>query len=162
MDVFDLNLIFYFVVFDDVCNVSCVGDLFGVSQLCVSIVFGWLCEYFGDLLFVCMLCGMELMLCVFVLLLVVCDVFVQIECGFVVLYDFDLVVSMYMFLIVLLDVGEIVFLLKLLQVFVMYVLYVNLCLVLFVYDEVGCGFEVGLIDFVVGYFFDFDGNNFFQ
>ncbi|RQZ08054.1 LysR family transcriptional regulator [Burkholderia sp. Bp9031] len=162
MDPLDLNLIPYLVALDDMRNVSRAGDLLGVSQPRVSTALGRLREYFGDPLFVRTSRGMEPTPRALALLPAARDALAQIERGLVAPHDFDPAASTHTFSIALSDVGEIVFLPKLLQAFATQAPHANLRSVSPAHDEVGRGLEAGSIDLAVGYFPDLDGNNFFQ
>lgn len=61
---FDFNLLKMFCVVYEEWYVGCVVLWFGVMQLFVSYVFGWLWLMFCDVLFVCIGIGVELILCV--------------------------------------------------------------------------------------------------
>ena len=138
MDALDLNLIPYLVALDDTRNVSRAGDLLGVSQPRVSTALGRLREYFGDPLFVRTSRGMEPTPRALALLPAARDALAQIERGLVAPHDFDPAASTHTFSIALSDVGEIVFLPKLLQAFATRA-HANLRSVSLAHDEVGRG-----------------------
>ena len=136
MDALDLNLIPYLVALDDTRNVSRAGDLLGVSQPRVSTALGRLREYFGD---PCVRTsrGMEPTPRALALLPAARDALAQIERGLVAPHDFDPAASTHTFSIALSDVGEIVFLPKLLQAFATRAPHANLRSVSLAHDEVG-------------------------
>ena len=155
MSELDLNLIPYLVALEETRNVSRAGDLLGVSQPRVSAALGKLREYFGDPLFVRTSRGMEPTP-------VARDALARIERGLVAPHDFDPATSTHTFSIALSDVGEIVFLPRLLQEFARRAPLANLRSVSQPHADVERGLEAGSIDLAVGYFPDLRGTNFFQ
>jgi len=158
----DLNLIPYLVALDDARNVSRAGDLLGVSQPRVSAALGRLREHFGDPLFVRTSRGMEPTPRALALVPAARDALAQIRRGLDTPHDFDAATTTGTFSIALSDVGEIVFLPRLLQALARLAPHANLRSVSLPHAEVERGLEAGAVDLAVGYFPDLDGSNFFQ
>ncbi|WP_321931120.1 LysR family transcriptional regulator [Paraburkholderia guartelaensis] len=158
----DLNLIPYLVAMEETRNVSRAAERLGVSQPRVSTALGKLREFFGDPLFVRTSRGMEPTPRALGLIPAARDALVHIEKGMLQAQDFDPATSMHTFSIALSDVGEIVFLPRLLQVFAERAPNANLRSVSLPPNQVERGLESGDIDLAVGYFPDLGGNNFFQ
>ncbi|HVW50573.1 MAG TPA: LysR family transcriptional regulator [Trinickia sp.] len=158
----DLNLIPFLVALDETRNVSRAGALLGVSQPRVSAALGKLRDYFGDPLFVRTSRGMEPTPCALALVPAARDALARIERGLVAPHDFDPAASTHTFSIALSDVGEIVFLPRLLQEFARRAPHANLRSVSLSHSEVERELESGGIDLAVGYFPDLGGTNFFQ
>jgi DNA-binding transcriptional LysR family regulator len=158
----DLNLIPFLVALDETRNVSRAGALLGVSQPRVSAALGKLREYFGDQLFVRTSRGMEPTPCALALVPAARDALARIERGLVAPHDFDAATSTHTFSIALSDVGEIVFLPRLLQAFSHRAPRANLRSVSLPHSEVERELESGGVDLAVGYFPDLGGTNFFQ
>ncbi|AOJ03795.1 LysR family transcriptional regulator [Burkholderia mayonis] len=158
----DLNLIPYLVALNETRNVSRAGDLLGVSQPRVSAALGRLREHFGDPLFVRTSRGMEPTPRALALIPAARDALASIERGLVAPHDFDPAKSTRTFAIALSDVGEIVFLPRLLQAFAERAPHANLRSVSLSHAEVGRALEDGGVDLAVGYFPDLGGTNFFQ
>lgn len=158
----DLNLIPFLVALDETRNVSRAGALLGVSQPRVSAALGKLRDYFGDPLFVRTSRGMEPTPCALALAPAARDALARIERGLVAPHDFDPAASAHTFSIALSDVGEIVFLPRLLQEFARRAPHANLRSVSLSHSEVERELESGGIDLAVGYFPDLGGTNFFQ
>ncbi|KAF1025332.1 MAG: Nodulation protein D 2 [Burkholderia plantarii] len=115
MSELDLNLIPYLVALDDARNVSRAGDLLGVSQPRVSAALGRLREHFGDPMFVRTSRGMEPPPRALALVPTARDALAQIRQGLATPLEFDPATTTGTFSIALSDVGEIVFLPRLLQ-----------------------------------------------
>ncbi|WP_322104189.1 LysR family transcriptional regulator [Paraburkholderia sp. J41] len=158
----DLNLIPYLVAMDEARNVSRAAERLGVSQPRVSTALGKLRDYFGDPLFVRTSRGMEPTPRALSLVPAARDALIRIEKGMLQDQDFDPATSTHTFSIALSDVGEIVFLPRLLQVFAERAPNANLRSVSLPPNQVERGLESGDIDLAVGYFPDLGGNNFFQ
>ncbi|CAB3792515.1 PCP degradation transcriptional activation protein [Paraburkholderia caffeinitolerans] len=158
----DLNLIPYLVAMDETRNVSRAAERMGVSQPRVSTALGKLREYFGDPLFVRTAHGMEPTPRALGLIPAARDALIRIEKGMLEAQDFDPATSTHTFSIALSDVGEIVFLPRLLQMFAERAPNANLRSVSLPHNQVERGLESGDIDLAVGYFPDLAGNNFFQ
>lgn len=158
----DLNLIPYLVAMEEARNVSRAAERLGVSQPRVSTALGKLRDYFGDPLFVRTSRGMEPTPRALSLVPAARDALIRIEKGMLQDQDFDPVTSTHTFSIALSDVGEIVFLPRLLQVFAERAPNANLRSVSLPPNQVERGLESGDIDLAVGYFPDLGGNNFFQ
>ncbi|WP_028228745.1 LysR family transcriptional regulator [Paraburkholderia ferrariae] len=158
----DLNLIPYLVAMEDARNVSRAAERLGVSQPRVSTALGKLREYFGDPLFVRTSRGMEPTPRALALIPAARDALIRIEKGMLDAQDFDPATSTHTFSIALSDVGEIVFLPRLLQLFAERAPHANLRSVSLPPGQVERGLESGDIDLAVGYFPDLGGNNFFQ
>ncbi|MDJ1167096.1 LysR family transcriptional regulator [Burkholderia gladioli] len=158
----DLNLIPYLVALDETRNVSRAGDLLGVSQPRVSAALGRLREHFGDPLFVRTSRGMEPTPRALALVPAARDALAQIRRGLVAPHDFDPATDTSTFSIALSDVGEIVFLPRLLQELARRAPRVNLRSVSLPHAEIERGLEAGSVDLAVGYFPDLGGSNFFQ
>ncbi|MEX3613198.1 MAG: LysR family transcriptional regulator [Burkholderia gladioli] len=162
MSELDLNLIPYLVALDETRNVSRAGDLLGVSQPRVSAALGRLREHFGDPLFVRTSRGMEPTPRALALVPAACDALAQIRRGLVAPHDFDPATDTSTFSIALSDVGEIVFLPRLLQELARRAPRANLRSVSLPHAEIERGLEAGSVDLAVGYFPDLGGSNFFQ
>ncbi len=158
----DLNLIPYLVAMDDARNVSRAAERLGVSQPRVSTALGRLREYFNDPLFVRTSRGMEPTPRALALVPAARDALVRIEKGMLDAEAFDPATSTHTFSIALSDVGEIVFLPRLLQLFAQRAPHANLRSVSVPPGQVERGLESGDIDLAIGYFPDLGGNNFFQ
>lgn len=158
----DLNLIPYLVAMEDTRNVSRAADQLGVSQPRVSTALGRLREYFDDPLFVRTSKGMEPTPRALAILPAARDALLRIEKGMLDVQDFDPATSTHTFSIALSDVGEIVFLPRLLQLFAERAPQANLRSVSLPPSHVERGLESGDVDLAVGYFPDLSGNNFFQ
>lgn len=158
----DLNLIPYLVAMEEARNVSRAAERLGVSQPRVSTALGKLRDYFGDPLFVRTSRGMEPTPRALSLVPAARDALIRIEKGMLQDQDFDPATSTHTFSIALSDVGEIVFLPRLLQVFAERAPNANLRSVSLPPNQVERGLESGDIDLAVGYFPDLGGNNFFQ
>jgi DNA-binding transcriptional LysR family regulator len=158
----DLNLIPYLVAMEEARNVSRAAERLGVSQPRVSTALGKLREYFGDPLFVRTSRGMEPTPRALALIPAARDALIRIEKGMLDAQDFDPATSTHTFSIALSDVGEIVFLPRLLQLFAERAPHANLRSVSLPPGQVERGLESGDIDLAVGYFPDLGGNNFFQ
>jgi len=162
MSELDLNLIPYLVALEETRNVSRAGARLGVSQPRVSAALAKLREYFGDPLFVRTSRGMEPTPRALALIPAARDALVQIERGLSAAVDFDPATSTHTFSIALSDVGEIVFLPRLLQEFALRAPNANLRSVSLPHVDVERGLEGGSIDLALGYFPDLGGTNFFQ
>ncbi|MBN3802052.1 LysR family transcriptional regulator [Paraburkholderia sp. Ac-20336] len=158
----DLNLIPYLVAMEDTRNVSRAAEQLGVSQPRVSTALGRLREYFDDPLFVRTSKGMEPTPRALAILPAARDALLRIEKGMLDVQDFEPVTSTHTFSIALSDVGEIVFLPRLLQLFAERAPCANLRSVTLSPSQVERGLESGDVDLAVGYFPDLAGNNFFQ
>ncbi|HKT96813.1 MAG TPA: LysR family transcriptional regulator [Paraburkholderia sp.] len=158
----DLNLIPYLVAMEETRNVSRAAERLGVSQPRVSTALGKLREYFDDPLFVRTSRGMEPTPRALCLIPPARDALIRIEKGMLEAQDFNPATSTHTFSIALSDVGEIVFLPRLLQVFAARAPNANLRSVSLPHSQVERGLESGDIDLAVGYFPDLGGNNFFQ
>ncbi|HEY4296035.1 MAG TPA: LysR family transcriptional regulator, partial [Paraburkholderia sp.] len=158
----DLNLIPYLVAMGDARNVSRAAEQLGVSQPRVSTALGRLREYFNDPLFVRTSKGMEPTPRALAILPAARDALLRIEKGMLDVQEFDPATSTHTFSIALSDVGEIVFLPRLLQLFAERAPSANLRSVTLPPSQVERGLESGDVDLAVGYFPDLGGNNFFQ
>src|SRR5579863_833330 len=162
MQELDLNLIPYLVAMEDTRNVSRAAELLGVSQPRVSTALGRLREYFADPLFVRTSRGMEPTPRALALIPAAREALGHIERGVRDAQQFDPATTTLTFSIALSDVGEIVFLPRLLQLFAERAPYANLRSVSLSPSHVERGLESGDVDLAVGYFPDLSGNNFFQ
>ncbi|MEQ5843712.1 LysR family transcriptional regulator [Paraburkholderia acidicola] len=162
MQELDLNLIPYLVAMEDTRNVSRAAEHLGVSQPRVSTALGRLRDYFGDPLFVRTSRGMEPTPRALALLPAARDALMRIEKGMLDAQDFAPATSTYTFSIALSDVGEIVFLPRLLQTLAERAPHANLRSVSLPPAHVERGLESGDVDLAIGYFPDLSGNNFFQ
>lgn len=158
----DLNLIPYLVAMEDTRNVSRAAERLGVSQPRVSTALGRLREYFGDPLFVRTSRGMEPTPRALALIPAARDALVRIEKGMLEAQDFDPATTTRTFSLALSDVGEIVFLPRLLQLFAERAPRASLRSVSLPPAQVERGLESGDVDLAVGYFPDLTASNFFQ
>ena len=158
----DLNLIPYLVAMEETRNVSRAAERLGVSQPRVSTPLGRLREYFGDPLFVRTSRGMEPTPRALALIPAAREALGSIEKGLLESQEFDPATSTHTFSLALSDVGEIVFLPRLLQLFAERAPYANLRSVSLPPSHVERGLESGDVDLAIGYFPDLSGNNFFQ
>lgn len=158
----DLNLIPYLVALNEARNVSRAGELLGVSQPRVSAALGRLREHFDDPLFVRTSRGMEPTPRALALIPAARDALASIERGLGEPHEFDPAKSARTFSIALSDVGEIVFLPRLLQAFAQHAPHANLRSASLSHAEVAHALEDGGVDLAVGYFPDLGGTNFFQ
>ncbi|WP_321791421.1 LysR family transcriptional regulator [Caballeronia sp. J97] len=162
MNDLDLNLIPYLVAIEETRNVSRAAERLGVSQPRVSTALARLREYFNDPLFVRTSRGMEPTPRTIALVPAAREALARIERGLLDRQHFDPATSTETFSIALSDVGEIVFLPRLLQAFAKQAPNANLRSVSASHGDVERGLEAGDIDLAVGYFPDLRGNNFFQ
>jgi len=162
MNDLDLNLIPYLVAIEETRNVSRAAERLGVSQPRVSTALGRLREYFNDPLFVRTSRGMEPTPRALALVPSARDALSRIERGLLDTQHFDPATTADTFSIALSDVGEIVFLPRLLQAFAIAAPRANLRSVSLSHSNVERGLESGDVDLAVGYFPDLGGNNFFQ
>jgi len=162
MNDLDLNLIPYLVAIEETRNVSRAAERLGVSQPRVSTALARLREYFNDPLFVRTSRGMEPTPRTLALVPAAREALARIERGLLDRQHFDPSMSTETFSIALSDVGEIVFLPRLLQAFAREAPNANLRSVSASHGDVERGLEAGEIDLAVGYFPDLRGNNFFQ
>ncbi|WP_175940085.1 MULTISPECIES: LysR family transcriptional regulator [unclassified Caballeronia] len=162
MNDLDLNLIPFLVAIEETRNVSRAAERLGVSQPRVSTALGRLREYFNDPLFVRTSRGMEPTPRALALVPAAREALSRIERGLLDTQHFDPSSSTDTFAIALSDVGEIVFLPRLLQAFAKEAPHANLRSVSASHGEVERGLASGDIDLAVGYFPDLHGNNFFQ
>ena len=158
----DLNLIPYIVALEETRNVSRAALRLGVSQPRVSSALGRLREYFGDPLFVRTSRGMEPTPRALALIPAAREALEHIERGMLETQTFDPATTKHTFNIALSDVGEIVFLPRLLQAFAQRAPQANLCSVSLPPSQLERGLEAGEVDLAIGYFPDLSGNNFFQ
>ncbi|WP_118183649.1 LysR family transcriptional regulator [Paraburkholderia phosphatilytica] len=158
----DLNLIPYLVALDEARNVSRAAERLGVSQPRVSTALGRLREYFDDPLFVRTSRGMEPTPRALALIPAAREALLCIEKGMLEAQEFDPATTTRTFSIALSDVGEIVFLPRLLQLFATRAPLASLRSVSVPPSMVERGLESGDVDLAVGYFPDLGGNNFFQ
>ncbi|TKC79219.1 LysR family transcriptional regulator [Trinickia terrae] len=158
----DLNLIPYLVAMEDTRNVSRAAELLGVSQPRVSTALGRLREYFGDPLFVRTSRGMEPTPRALSLIPAAREALGHIERGVLEAQEFDPATTTRTFSIALSDVGEIVFLPRLLQLFAERAPHASLRSVSLPPAHVERGLEAGDVDLAIGYFPDLAGSNFFQ
>lgn len=148
-DKFDLNLLVVFDVLLQECGVLFVVDWFNFSQLVVSGVLVWLCDYFRDDLLVVCGCVMVLILCVEMLVELVCVIIDQI-CVIILMVElFDFVIFDCMLLIMVIDYIFEILLRLVIVVCVIEVLGVCFELVLIVeyFVEV---FQCGWVDILIG------------
>ncbi|QCP54781.1 LysR family transcriptional regulator [Trinickia violacea] len=162
MQELDLNLIPYLVAMEDTRNVSRAAELLGVSQPRVSTALGRLREYFADPLFVRTSRGMEPTPRALALIPAAREALGHIERGVLDAQQFDPATTTRTFSIALSDVGEIVFLPRLLQLFAQRAPHANLRSVSLPPAHVERGLETGDVDLAIGYFPDLSGSNFFQ
>ncbi|WP_206996360.1 LysR family transcriptional regulator [Trinickia mobilis] len=162
MQELDLNLIPYLVAMEDARNVSRAAELLGVSQPRVSTALGRLRKYFGDPLFVRTSRGMEPTPRALALIPAAREALLSIERGVLDAQQFDPATTTRTFSIALSDVGEIVFLPRLLQLFAERAPHANLRSVSLPPAHVERGLETGDVDLAIGYFPDLSGSNFFQ
>ena len=153
----DLNLIPYLVAMEDTRNVSRAAEQLGVSQPRVSTALGRLREYFNDPLFVRTSRGMEPTPRALALLPAARDALLRIEKGMLDAQDFDPATTTHTFSLALSDVGEIVFLPRLLQLFAERAPHANLRSVSLSPSHVERGLESGDVDLAIGYFPDLVG-----
>ncbi|HVE05920.1 MAG TPA: LysR family transcriptional regulator [Paraburkholderia sp.] len=158
----DLNLIPFLVAMEDTRNVSRAAERLGVSQPRVSTALGRLREYFNDPLFVRTSRGMEPTPRALALIPAAREALAHIEQGMLDAQTFDPATTTHSFSIALSDVGEIVFLPRLLQLFAARAPHANLRSISVRPADVERGLEAGDIDLAVGYFPDLGGSNFFQ
>lgn len=162
MEHLDLNLIPYLVAMDEKRSVSRAARLLGVSQPRVSSALGRLREYFNDPLFVRTARGMQPTPRAEALVPAAREALERIQKGMVETQQFDPATTTDMFSIALSDVGEIVFLPRLLRAFAELAPGARLRSVSLPPSDIERGIEAGDVDLAVGYFPDLGGNNFFQ
>jgi DNA-binding transcriptional LysR family regulator len=158
----DLNLIPYLVALEETRNVSRAAERLGVSQPRVSTALGRLRDYFGDQLFVRTSRGMEPTPRALALIPAAREALSRIRQGMLDAQDFDAATTTHTFSIALADVGEVVFLPRLLQLFASRAPQANLRSLSLSPAQIERGLEAGEVDLAVGYFPDLAGNNFFQ
>lgn len=162
MDHLDLNLIPYLVAMDEKRSVSRAARFLGVSQPRVSSALGRLREYFDDPLFIRTARGMQPTPRAEALVPAAREALERIQKGMVETHRFDPQTTTDVFSIALSDVGEIVFLPRLLRAFAELAPRARLRSVSLPPSEIERGIEAGDVDLAVGYFPDLGGNNFFQ
>lgn len=158
----DLNLIPYLVAMEEARNVSRAAQRLGVSQPRVSTALARLREYFGDPLFVRTSRGMEPTPRALSLIPSAREALGHIQRGVLDTQQFDPGSTTRTFSIALSDVGEIVFLPRLLQVFARRAPHANLRSLSLPPADLERGLAAGEVDLAIGYFPDLSGNNFFQ
>ncbi|PMS34920.1 LysR family transcriptional regulator [Trinickia symbiotica] len=158
----DLNLIPYLVAMEEARNVSRAAQMLGVSQPRVSTALARLRDYFGDPLFVRTSRGMEPTPRALSLIPSAREALGHIQRGVLDTQQFDPGTTTRTFSIALSDVGEIVFLPRLLQVLAQRAPHANLRSLSLPPAELERGLAAGEIDLAIGYFPDLSGNNFFQ
>ena len=149
MNDLDLNLIPYLVAIEETRNVSRAAERLGVSQPRVSTALARLREYFNDPLFVRTSRGMEPTPRTIALVPAAREALARIERGLLDRQHFDASTSTETFSIALSDVGEIVFLPRLLQAFAKEAPNANLRSVSASHGDVERGLESGDIDLAV-------------
>ena len=155
MNDLDLNLIPYLVAIEEMRNVSRAAERLGVSQPRVSTALGHLREYFKDPLFVRTSRGMEPTPRALALVPAAREALSRIERGLLDTQHFDPAATTDTFSLALSDVGEIVFLPRLLlQALAVEAPHANLRSVSLSHGDVERGLESGDIDLAVGYFPD--------
>ncbi|RFU48898.1 LysR family transcriptional regulator [Paraburkholderia sp. DHOC27] len=162
MSELDLNLIPYLVALEEARNVSRAAQRLGVSQPRVSTALGRLREYFDDPLFVRTARGMEPTPRALALIPAAREALMRIEHGMLDAQAFDPANTTHTFSVALSDVGELLFLPRLLQCFAQRAPYANLRSVSLPPAQIERGLEAGEVDLAVGYFPALAGNNFFQ
>lgn len=162
MEQLDLNLIPYLVALDEQRSVSRAARFLGVSQPRVSSALGRLREYFNDPMFVRTARGMQPTPRAEALVPAAREALERIQKGMVETQRFDPATTSDVFSIALSDVGEIVFLPRLLRAFAELAPHARLRSVSLPPSEIERGIEAGDVDLAVGYFPDLGGNNFFQ
>jgi DNA-binding transcriptional LysR family regulator len=158
----DLNLIPYLVAMEEARNVSRAAQMLGVSQPRVSTALARLRDYFGDPLFVRTSRGMEPTPRALSLIPSAREALGHIQRGVLDTQQFDPGTTTRTFSIALSDVGEIVFLPRLLQVLAQRAPHANLRSLSLPPADLERGLAAGEIDLAIGYFPDLSGNNFFQ
>jgi DNA-binding transcriptional LysR family regulator len=161
-DDLDLNLIPYLVAIEETRNVSRAAERLGVSQPRVSTALGRLRAHFNDPLFVRTSRGMDPTPRALALVPAAREAMNRIERGLLDTPHFDPANATGTFSIALSDVGEIVFLPRLLQALATTAPNANLRSVSARHDQVERGLESGEIDLAIGYFPDLTSSNFFQ
>ncbi len=158
----DLNLIPYLVAMEEARNVSRAAQMLGVSQPRVSTALARLREFFGDPLFVRTSRGMEPTPRALSLIPSAREALGHIQRGVLDTQQFDPATTTRSFSIALSDVGEIVFLPRLLQLFAQRAPNANLRSLSLPPADLERGLAAGDVDLAIGYFPDLSGNNFFQ
>lgn len=113
-----------------------------------------MCKLFGDELFICILKGMVLILFVEMLVEFIVYVFGVIYNLFNVMIKFDFKMSICVFIIVMMDIGEIYFLFSLMCCLEKDVFGVIISMVCNYVDMLCDEMEVGCVDFVIGFLLD--------
>lgn len=158
----DLNLIPYLVAMDDARNVSLAAQALEVSQPRVSSALARMREYFGDPLFVRTAHGMEPTPRALALIPAARAALAHVQQAMLDTQQFDPATTNRTFSIALSDVGEIVFLPRLLQVLAERAPAANVRSLSLPPAELEDGLAAGEVDLAMGYFPDLSGNNFFQ
>ncbi|MGA7815239.1 LysR family transcriptional regulator, partial [Caballeronia sp.] len=150
-DDLDLNLIPYLVAIEETRNVSRAAERLGVSQPRVSTALGRLRAHFNDPLFVRTSRGMDPTPRALALVPAAREALNRIERGLLDTPHFDPANAAGTFSIALSDVGEIVFLPRLLQTLASVAPRANLRSVSLKHDQVERALESGEIDLAIGY-----------
>lgn len=158
----DLNLIPYLVAIDDARNISLAAEALGVSQPRVSSALARMRTFFRDPLFVRTAHGMEPTPRALALIPAARMALEHVQRAMIDTQPFDPATTSHTFSIALSDVGEIVFLPRLLQVLAERAPGANVRSLSLSPTELEEGLAAGDVDLAVGYFPDLSGNNFFQ
>lgn len=149
--VVDLNLFKIFIVIWELCSLIVVVDCLYLIQFVVSYVLCCLCEMFDDLFFVCSISVMvfiEIVICLYEFILCVLGIIYEVLYIYV---SFDLVMVMWIFYLVMLDMFCSYVLLLLMEELVYVVLYVFIEVQQMVMENLGVVMCNGDIDLVFGY-----------
>ncbi|AXV73340.1 LysR family transcriptional regulator [Ralstonia nicotianae] len=159
---FDLNLLPILLALHDARSVSMAAQQLGMSQPGVSTALAKLRTAFGDPLFVRTSRGMEPTPRALALIPAARDVLARIQQGIVETGAFDPATTTHLFSIALSDVGEMVFLPRIVEAMARQAPHASVQSVTLPPAQIERALETGTLDLAVGYFPDLKKNNFFQ
>lgn len=157
---FDLNLLPILLALHDARSVSMAAQQLGMSQPGVSAALAKLRTAFGDPLFVRTSRGMEPTPRALALIPAARDVLARIQQGIVETGAFDPATTTHLFSIALSDVGEMVFLPRIVEAMARQAPHASVQSVTLPPAQIERALETGALDLAVGYFPDLKKNNF--
>lgn len=159
---FDLNLLRVAIAIGEEGSVSRAARRLGVSQPAASAALARLRRAVGDPLFIKTAQGMEATPRALALVDSAREILSRIEGEILAATDFDPASTRETFSLALSDIGEMVFLPRILDYFTSHAPHATLCSVTAPAAQVEADLESGAIDLAIGYFPDLQKNNFYQ
>ncbi|RJF96475.1 LysR family transcriptional regulator [Noviherbaspirillum cavernae] len=159
---FDLNLLPVALAIYEEKSVSGAGKRLGMSQPATSAALNRLRQAFGDQLFVRTANGMEPTPRAMTLINPAREILARVEDDVLQGEAFDPATTKAVFSFALSDIGEMVFLPKLLERIQREAPHATVASVTLPVQEIAAAIEAGRVDLAIGYFPDFQKNNFFQ